>query len=156
MDRVANSLREDARAIDVTVSPDLDARIRASLEGVTPERREARRASQRPTWFWWASSLTGVVAAILVIVVLNLRPPETALPTTVTADPGILSPPISWRVETAVLTSPLEKEMEDLQSDLKKAEDLKLIDKSSFTLFGTFGNCTYPPGISAIECENKI
>ena len=122
MDNVAKRLREDASAIDVSVSPELDARIRASLEGVTPERRVTTPASKRPSWFWWASSLTGVAAAILVIVVLNLRVPEPAQPTTAAANPRTLLPPVSWRVETAVLTSPLEQEMEDLQSDLKKAE----------------------------------
>jgi predicted ATP-grasp superfamily ATP-dependent carboligase len=32
-------------------------------------------------------------------------------------------PSIRWQAETAVLTSPLEQEIEDLQSDLKKAEE---------------------------------
>ena len=32
-------------------------------------------------------------------------------------------PTIRWQTETVVLTSPLEQEFEDLQSDLKKAEE---------------------------------
>ena len=32
-------------------------------------------------------------------------------------------PSIPWRAETALLTSPLEQEFEDLQSDIRKAEE---------------------------------
>ena len=37
-------------------------------------------------------------------------------------DLPLLWPDVVWNAETAVLTSPLEQEIEDLQSDLKKAE----------------------------------
>ena len=122
MDTVAERLRDDARAIEVSVSPNLDARIRASLEGTEPERPGARRAPQRQPWFWWASSLTGVAAALAVVVIVNLGRPDPAPPATPVGNPTALLPPVTWHVETAVLTSPLEQEMEDLESDLKKAE----------------------------------
>ena len=123
MDKVADKLREDADAIDVRVSPELDERIRASLQGITPEPARAPKAPPRQPWFWWASSLTGVAAAIVVVVIVNLNAPEPVPPATPAGNPTALLPPISWQVETAVLTSPLEQEMEDLQSDLKKAEE---------------------------------
>ncbi len=123
MDEVARRLREDASAIDVIVSPELEHRIQASLEGVTPEPRAQEPMPTRQPWFWWASSLTGVAAAVLVVVIVNLNTPEPVPPATPVGNPTALLPPISWQVETAVLTSPLEQEMEDLQSDLKKAEE---------------------------------
>lgn len=124
MDKLATRLRDDAKAIDVQVSAELDERIRASLEGTAPE--AARRQQPAPTrqpWFWWMSSLTGVAAALAIVVIVNLDGPEPVPPATPAGDPTALLPPVTWQVETAVLTSPLEQEMEDLQSDLKKAEE---------------------------------
>ena len=124
MDKLATQLRDDAKSIDVTISPELDARIRASLEGVTQEDpAEPDLPPSRQPWFWWASSLTGVTAAIIVVVIVNVFAPDPVPPATSVANPNALLPPVSWQVETAVLTSPLEQEMEDLQSDLKKAEE---------------------------------
>ena len=122
MDRLAQQLRDDAEKIDVAVSPELDERIRASLAATNPEPAGTKRPAARPAWFWWASSLTGVAAAIVVVAVLNLRPPEPATDVNSVANPTALLPPIDWQVETAVLTSPLEQEYEDLQSDIRKAE----------------------------------
>ena len=123
MDKVAKRLRDDASAIDVSVSPELDERIRASLESMSPEPPAEAMAVPRQRWFWWASSLTGVAAALAVIVIVNLNTPESEPPATPVGNPTALLPPVTWQVETAVLTSPLEQEMEDLQSDLKKAEE---------------------------------
>ena len=122
MDKVAARLRQDASAIDVGVSPELDERIRASLEAATQEPPSRPLPPSRPPWFWWASSLTGIAAAVAVIVIVNLQGPDPAVPQSV-GNPTALLPPVRWQVETAVLTSPLEQEMEDLQSDLKKAEE---------------------------------
>ena len=71
MDNLANQLRDDANQIDCRVSDELDRRIRATLEGVKPVAPEKPRRETRHPAFWWASSLTGVVGAILVIVVLS-------------------------------------------------------------------------------------
>lgn len=123
MDKLAERLREDAQKIDVTVSAELDDRIRASLQNVAPEPQRKPRPASRPAWFWWASSLTGVAAAVAVIVVINLQAPE---PEPLAADVQIaplVLPTIDLHAETAVLTAPLEQEIEDLQSDLKKAEE---------------------------------
>ncbi len=124
MDKLAERLREDARQIDGTVSDELERRIQASLEGVTPEPADkARQVSSRPAWFWWASSLTGIAAAAAVIAILNVQAP---VPEPTAADAAVnplVMPAIDWQTEAAVLTSPLEQEIEDLQSDLKKAEE---------------------------------
>jgi hypothetical protein len=119
MDELARQLREDADRIECKVSDELDRRIRASLEGTTPERRAGRRP-WRPAAFWWASSLTGVALAAAVVVVLNLPGTE---PPPAPAKPLVL-PDIEWQVKTAELTTPLEQEMDDLESDLKKTQDV--------------------------------
>ena len=124
MDKLAKQLREDAQKVDATISPQLDERIRASLQNVAPEPAGKPRATPRPAWFWWASSLTGVAAAVAVIVIINLQTPAPE-PMAVDAPvtPSMVLPTIEWQAETAVLTAPLEQEIEDLQSDLKKAEE---------------------------------
>ena len=119
MDRLARKLKRDADDIEVRVSDELDHRIAASLRSVTPE--AARKPEPaRPAGFWWASSLTGIAAAAAVIVIINSwqADPPTAAP----ADVVATVPSIDWRTETASLTGPLQQELENLRSDLKKAE----------------------------------
>ena len=122
MDKLARRLRADAERIDVSVSDELDRRIEASLRAVTPE-AEARRPvpAARPPLFWWASTITGIAAAIAVIAIVNLRAPERqeAAPVEVVA----AVPPINLKAETAMLTAPLQEELDRLQSDLRKAEE---------------------------------
>lgn len=122
MDKLAKRLREDAAGIDANVSEELDNRIRASLQGLTPERTADTAQPRRPALFWWASSLTGVAAALALIVVVNLQSPEPVPVVSDTAAEPLVLPKIEWNAEAAVFTSPLEQEMEDLQADLKKAE----------------------------------
>jgi hypothetical protein len=123
MDKLAERLREDAERIDATISEELDARISASLQGIRLQHEAGPARTHRPRWFWWASSLSGVAAALAVIAIVNLRAPEPVPAIAdVSAKPLVL-PAIRWRAETAVLTSPLEQEIEDLQADLKKAEE---------------------------------
>jgi hypothetical protein len=121
MDNLAKRLREDAERIECAVSPQLDDRIRASLENVQPDK--PRRQVARTSMFWWASSLTGVAAATLVIAVVNMQGPGEPAATTEPAPQALVIPSIEWKTEAAVLTSPLEQEIEDLQADLKKAEE---------------------------------
>ncbi len=122
MDKLASRLRHDANEIEVTVSAELDHRIAASLQNVTPKGSPKHTpASRRPALFWWTSSLTGIAAAAVVIILLNFmdRPASvTPLPEQIVAD----VPVIDWQTETAMLTSPLEQELYALQSDFKKAE----------------------------------
>jgi len=123
MDKLAKQLRDDAERIECTVSEELDERIRASLHGITPE-AVARPAPRSKSFsFWFVSSLTGAAAAATIIAIVNLQGPAP-IPETTDAVPAPLNlPTIQWHVETAVLTTPLEQEIENLQSDLKKAEE---------------------------------
>lgn len=121
MDKLAKRLRDDAAEIEVHVSEELGDRIRASLEGTKQERHKVA-ASSRPAFFWWASSLSGVAAAVAVVAIINLNTPE---PDVFSTEPPLLSevaPRFDWRPKTAMLTETLEQELEDIRSDLKKAE----------------------------------
>ena len=123
MDKLAKQLREDAEKIECTVSDDLDARIRASLQGIKPEAQHRPKRESKSFSFWWASSLTGVAAAIAGIAVVNLQAPEPDPVTAATMAQPLVLPTIQWNAQTAVFTSPLEQEIDNLQSDLKKAEE---------------------------------
>ena len=123
MDNLAKQLRQDAERIECTVSDELDERIRASLHGITPEQVAAPKAKPKSFSFWFASSLTGVAAAATIIVIVNLQRPEPVPVAVDTAPAAFNLPTVQWRAETAVLTGPLEQEIENLQSDLKKAEE---------------------------------
>ena len=123
MDKLAKRLREDAAQIDCAVSEQLDDRIRASLENITPQEPARQQSKPRSPSFWWASSLTGVAAAMVLIAIVNLQDTSTGVPTTEPAVQPLVLPSIEWQVETAVLVSPLEEEYEKLQSDLEKAEE---------------------------------
>lgn len=121
MDKLAQQLKRDADTIEVEVSDELDRRITASLRGVRPERVAPRR---RPAAFWWASSLTGVAAALVLIAVLNDRSGHEALPQPTPDTSPVataVSPIIEWNAQSAMLTSPLRQELDDLQSDIDKA-----------------------------------
>lgn len=122
MDKLAQQFRRDAEKIEVTVSDELDHRIAASLRSVTPEAESvAVPKSRRPALFWWASSLTGIAAAVLVIIIVNTQQPvEPATPTPASIVAAV--PVIDWKTETAMLAGPLQQELDALQADMKKAE----------------------------------
>lgn len=114
MDNLDKKLRDDAARIRAKVSPELDARIRASLEGVEPERPRERA---RPVWQWWLPGLVGAGMALSLLLIVNPSPPVPS------QDPPlepVLVPALNF--EQAVLTAPLEQELDNLESDLKKAE----------------------------------
>ena len=121
MDKLAQQLRADAEQINVTISDELDHRIEASLLAVAPSRQRQPAPRARPPMFWWASTLTGAAAAVAVIAIVNWQGAgqPTATPTAVAA----AQPAIELNMETAVLTAPLQQELEALQADLKKAEE---------------------------------
>lgn len=120
MDKLAKQLRDDAERINVSVSDELDQRIQASLRAVTPAtERQAPRA--RSPLFWLASTLTGVAAALAIIAVVNMQ--ETEQPVVPPVTVAELPPVIDLNMEAAMLTAPLQQELEALQSDLKKAEE---------------------------------
>ena len=120
MDKLAERLRDDAARIDVDVSDELDRRIEASLHAAKPQAPE--RPLVRPPLFWWASTITGIAAAVAVIAIVNLQvrePSEPAVPVDLMAT----TPRIELHAEAAMLTAPLQEELDKLQSDLKKAEE---------------------------------
>ena len=122
MDKLARQLHDDAQRIDVSVSDELDRRIEASLRAVTPESEDSRPAPvARPPLFWWASTITGVAAAIALIAIANWRAPVQPVSPPVNIAAAI--PAIELNAETAMLTGPLQQELDRLQSDLKKAEE---------------------------------
>lgn len=121
MDKLKQALHEDAARINVEISPELDARLHASLQNAEFQDVPRLDLRRRVLSFGWASALTGATAAILLLVVINLDRP---------APPGDSVPPVdslqvavpSLNAETAVFTAPLQKELDDLESDLRKAE----------------------------------
>ena len=123
MDKLAKQLRDDAKRIDAEVSDELDARIRASLNSIIPEASTDRRPQSRTASFWWWSSLTGVAATLAIIAVINTQKPDPAPAIAQTAQAPLKLPEVDWKAREAVLTSPLEQEIEDLREDLKKAEE---------------------------------
>lgn len=126
MDKLAKKLKADAAMIEVQVSDELDRRITASLRGVRPEIAVRPAVQRRPPVFWWASSLTGVAAALTLIAIVNFR---SQVDDTLAVSPDMspvavaTAPIIEWKAESAMLTGPLQQELLDLQSDLKKAEE---------------------------------
>ena len=124
MDKLALKLREDADKIEVRISDELDHRIEASLRAAAPADAAHRPVPRtRPPWFWMASALTGATAAVAVIAIVNMSSVEertVATPMIVAADP---MPLLKLETEAVKLTHPLQQELEDLQSDLKKAEE---------------------------------
>ena len=121
MDDLAKKLRADAEQIEVSISPQLEDRIRASLESVTQDRPQAA-SKQQPRSFWWASSLTGIAAAAAVIAIINISGPDPDTAVTQPPPPSLSASRIDFNLKPAVLTQTLEQELQDIQSDLKKAE----------------------------------
>jgi len=122
MDKLANRLRHDAENIEATVSDELDRRIRASIAGMTPATDQPASAPPaHPAGFWWASSLTGIAAAVAVIAIVNSQQ-DAPVPEATPANIFAAVPTIDLKTETAMMTSPLQQELDALQSDIKKAE----------------------------------
>ena len=120
MDEVAQRLREDAANIDASVSAELETRIHASLKNVSPVPEQGSRPRRSSLTLWWASSLTGAAAAAIVIIAIRpVAEPGDTPPQGAATEPLVV--PI-LRTETAVLTAPLEQELENLEADLRKAE----------------------------------
>ncbi len=129
MDEFEKRLKRDADAIRADVSPELQARIDASLRGIEPVRQARRRSPS--AGLWWASTVTGLAAALVVIAVVNWNRPdadiqpaetlatESALPT----EPALPIGPEILDIRTADFTSPLEQELIKLQSDIEKARE---------------------------------
>ena len=121
MDKLAKQLREDADQIKVLITPELENRIEASLRGAVQDDAASVKRGQS-TLFWWASSLTGVAATLVIIAIVNLSEPELESAITEPQQQAFSVPKFAWKPQPAVLTQTLEQELVDIQSDLKKAE----------------------------------
>ena len=123
MDELARRLREDAARIDAEIPADLERRITASLEAARIQPRRVERGRGLSLSLWWASSLTGIAATAIVVLVLNLNTggQDPVIDTPAAATPPLL-PGLDLDVRPATLTAPLERELDNLRSDLEKAE----------------------------------
>lgn len=127
MDKFEQSLKDDAARIRADVSPEMQARIDAALRAAEPVRPVPPRQQPVAT-LWWASSLTGLAAAVALILFLNWNRTgpvtvvvEPLADTTVPGEVAEMPYRFPLNAETADLTEPLEEELEQLQQDLEKA-----------------------------------
>jgi hypothetical protein len=129
MDEFARRLKADADDIEATVSAELKTRIDASIQSLDHD-EPVTVGKSRPLFLWWASSLTGLTAAVLVIAFLNRNATEDAVEVQ-EASAAIVVPEyvqqlnveFLLRAENADFTEPLEDELDKLKSDMAKARE---------------------------------
>ncbi len=121
MDDFERKLKQDAGRIPAEITPGLQSRIRASIEAQAAPGK--RRRQQAPRRSWVAAGLATAAVAVLAFALLldEPRPPAVAdVPAapeyTTTGDRKL---PLD--IDPAELTTPLEKELEDLRADLEQA-----------------------------------
>jgi hypothetical protein len=139
MDKLQAKLKADANRIDAEVSPQLQERIAASLHALPMLPAEAKVARTTAS-LWWASSLTGLAAAMLLLVLTswNRETVEDVSPETYATVPppdsgSPLTRIIPLNASTAEFTEPLQDELRKLQADLEKARETVARDlRSSF------------------------
>jgi hypothetical protein len=130
MDELERRLRQDAARIEAEVPPELAERIRARIAA---ESRIARvDESPSPFRLWAFASLSGVAAVLLLMLLPDAEPPSPPVDVASTAPlPDDLAREFPLQVKTAELTAPLERELENLRSDLEKARE-KVEDDLAF------------------------
>ena len=125
MDEFENRLKRDAEEIRAGISPELRTRIDASLRA-TEQIRPVPESRASGMNLWWASSLTGLAAAVIVIVLINWNRPTNELvpveavasvPDNINENQGLYRP----QLKTAGFTKPLEEELIRLQADIERA-----------------------------------
>lgn len=125
MDNLERRLKEDAGLVKADLSPEMHKRIRASLESVLPENSTPQKKQIRSLTLWWTSSLGGLAAVALLIVIVNWN--NTVDPVENLPDPALSTwlsqGSIPFNAQTADWTTPLEEELKNLQSDLDKARE---------------------------------
>lgn len=139
MDKFERCLKEDAAKIRADVSAELSTRLDASIRATERARPNDRNGRQGFST-WWISGLTGATAVLLAIVLLNRGDPVTPTPSAELPIAGVVpeyerqaQSEFPLRAETAVLTEPLEEELEKLKSDLERVrEDLEADLRRSF------------------------
>ena len=135
MDELKARLIEDAGEIEAVVSPELQRRIDASLHAARETRSVAGGRPAKRNSLWLISSLTGLTAAALVILVISWNQPPETVPQVQVADQQLevtdnalldgwnITGGLSLNIESADLTRSLEDELVNLQSDLEKARE---------------------------------
>jgi len=142
MDELEAKLKHDAAQIQATASPELKARLDASLRAVhavglaveqAPGRKVAPRSASAstPDSSWLLSGLTGLSAVALVILLINWKQPSEPQAINQTAENHVSTLPEDWNVSDnfslnirpADLKRSLDEELINLQSDLEKARD---------------------------------
>jgi hypothetical protein len=125
MDEFESRLKRDAEEIRAGISPELRTRIDASLRA-TEQIRPVPETPASGMNLWWASSLTGLAAAVIVIVLINWNRPTNELvpveavasvPDNINQNQGLYRP----QLKTVVFTKPLEEELIRLQADIERA-----------------------------------
>lgn len=128
MDEFETRLKRDADEIRAEVSPGFKQRIDASLQA-TKRIQPVPESGNPGINLWWASSLTGLAAAVIVIVLINWNRPTTELvpvepvanrtvPVTLDELQGLNPPHL---IKTADFATPLEQELARLQADIERA-----------------------------------
>ena len=130
MDELKGRLKADAEQIRAEFSPEFDARLDAALHSAGQLGSVPEDGSEQPVRWTWASALTGLAAAVLIIVLMNWRlddPGQEAVDAPVaqtvpdfSEQPGLTFP---MDIQTAVMTDPLQQELESLKEDLEKARE---------------------------------
>lgn len=126
MDEFEKRLKRDAEKIEARCSAELRDRIDASLRA-TKRIEPVPESRTSAIKLWWASSLTGLAAAVIVIILINWNRPtpepvapvaNRTVPDAIDVRPGFSPPRL---LKTAEFTSPLEEELAKLQADIEKA-----------------------------------
>ena len=130
MDEFAKRLKRDAGNIDAGITPELDERIRASLQATGRHLPAADRRAGGFRGLWFASSLTGLAAAAAVVAFLNWN--EAAVepvPDMASTVPDYqeymeqLQQSLPLRTETVEFADGLEEELIRLRADIEKARE---------------------------------
>lgn len=129
MDKLEQKLREDAAEIRAEVPPEISDRIMARVRDTQQKREPAERDRASFRW-WWASSLTGLAAAVTLLAIINWNANtpldngvNSTVAQTVPRPAETLENPLPLRLQQATATTPLEEELQHLESDLEKARD---------------------------------
>lgn len=127
MDELERRLRADAAELSVEVSEPLGKRIDAALAAAVRVEEPPRVRQRR---FGWMSALSGAAAAMVAILLLNLRAERAPAPPNPDAQtrtvPVVVEQtqsPFVLDTRSAVLTDPLEEELEHLKADFERARD---------------------------------
>ncbi len=131
MDKLDQKLKQDADAIEATITPALQARLDATLHALEPKSPPATKSRPGLGW-WWLSSLTGVAAALLLIVYMNRGEvaQETVAPVVVEAPPDVNIAPLVEKpldIRSAEyaedIADPLAEELRNQQTEFEKARE---------------------------------